>query len=319
MRIVFFGTDDFAAKHLESLIDFYEVMACVIPPDQPKGRGMNIVFSRVKECALKNNIPVYQPPSLNDTAIIEQLKNLTADLFIVIAYGRILPSEILAIPKKGCLNVHPSLLPKYRGAAPINRVIIQGEKETGISIILMNALMDAGDIVAQTKISILPEDTSITLRTKMMGKGPGFLLETLKLFQENRCTLIKQDSKLVTLAPKLTKELGRIDWKNTASEIHDLVRGLLPWPSAYTFYQQKLLKILASEILELKNAQCQPADRGEVIEINKQGFVVAAGKGGLLVKHVHPQDARPMDAASFVRGCGLKVGYKFNPDFATEI
>ena len=309
MKIIFFGSDDFAVEHLKKFFTTkHKIVACVTPPDRPKGRGMKVAFSEVKECALKNNIPVLQPMSLKDISIVEELKNFVADLFIVIAYGRILPSKILSIPRICGLNVHASLLPKYRGAAPIHWAIIHGETETGISIIRMNPLLDAGDIVAQERIFIGPDDNSMILRTKLMQIGAKLLIKTIDALEKNQCTFLVQDSKLITLAPKLTKELGCIDWHKSAREIHNLVRGLLPWPTAYTFYQEKMLKILATEIVHLSNSKFQP---GEVIEIKKEGFVVGTGRDGLFVKDVHPSNSCSMDAASFVRGYQLQAGDKF--------
>jgi len=323
MKIIFFGSDDFAQTHLEALMDSsHEVVACVTQPDRPRNRGMKMAVSPIKECARKYNIPALQPENIKDPGLIKELQSFEADLFVVIAYGRILPIDILNIPKLYAINMHGSLLPKYRGAAPINWVIINGETETGLSIIKMNTAMDAGDILAQRTVVILPEDTSATLRAKMMQEGAGFLLETVDNIaganlcvrpnqgQTHRSAPTKQDENHVTYAPKLTKELGCIDWNKSIVEIHNLVRGLLPWPSAYTFYEDKQLKILHTEIVQQQNqGSLQP---GEVVEINPQGFCVAAGNSGVcLVKEVQLAGSKRMDAASFVRGHHMEVGFQF--------
>ena len=322
MRIIFFGSDDFAAAHLKYLFESKQnVVACVAPPDKAKGRGMKVSFSAVKECALKNNVKIFQPETLSirqeaqdsappllkgagaprDSQIFADLKSLNPDLFIVIAYGKLLPQNILDIPSKFCINLHASLLPKYRGAGPINWAIINDEKQTGLSVIKMSSQMDAGDILAQMPLKIDAQETAVTLRKTMMEVGPQFLVETIQAIKENRHQLKPQNEKAVTLAPKLTKELGQIDWTKSAEEIRNLIRGLLPWPTAYTFYEGKILKILKAQVVEKSG---QP---GEIVEINSNNFVIATGKKSLLVEEVHLQDARPMDTASFLRGHKLKV------------
>ena len=307
MRIVFFGSDDFAARHLESIFKSgHPIVGCVTPCDKPKGRGMKIVTSPVKEWALQKGIQVFEPDRLQNLEIRTQLKALKADLFIVIAYGKLLPKEILSLPSKLCINLHASLLPKYRGAAPIAWAIINGEKETGLSVIQMNPRMDAGDILSQTRLKISPDDTTLTLRKKMMDVSPTFLLETIQMIDEGRCKAKSQDEKAVTFAPKLTKELARIDWQKSADEIRNLIRGLFPWPTACTFYKGKMLKILQADVVD--SDVHHPS--GHVMECHSKGFVVSTGKKSLLIKDVHLESSRPMDAVSFIRGHRLKVGEK---------
>ena len=307
MNIIFFGSDDFAAAHLLSLMNSkHKVLACVTQPDRPKGRGMKVVVSPVKECAQTHKIPLLQPSSLKDRSFIEGIKDLQSDLFVVVAYGQFLPPEVLNIPSFGAVNVHASLLPKYRGAAPINWALINGEQETGISIMKINEEMDAGDILVQSKTTIDREETAVTLRAKMIKQGPDVLLKTINGLE--KCTPKAQDDGLVTFAPKLTKELGHIQWTKQAQEIHNSVRGLLPWPGAYTFYKGKLLKILETEVIEEDFSKNEP---GEVSEISKEGIVVSTGNNGLLMKKVHLQDSKPMDAHSFVIGHEVEVGYTF--------
>ena len=308
MNIIFFGSDDFALAHLEALIaSGNNVVGCVTQPDKAKNRGMKIVISPIKECALKNNIKVFQPEDLKDQEFISALKKNNAELFVVIAYGKFLPGELIDMPQYGAINVHGSLLPKYRGAAPINRAIINGEVETGITIIKINSEMDAGDILSSRKIAILPKDTSATLREKMMCLGQKLLIETLEGLEKGTLEDQVQIQAEATFAPKLTKESGRIDWNKSAAQINNLVRGLQPWPGAYTFLNEKALKILSAEIVEGSGVP------GEVIEIRCEGFVVAAAQGSLLVKQVHFQDSKPMDTPSFMRGHKIEVGYKFKP------
>jgi len=251
MKIIFFGSDDFANAHLESLIaSDHIISACVTQPDRPKGRGMKVVQSPIKTCAVKNNIEVLQPNDIKTSSFEEQLKNFNTDLFVVIAYGRILSLSILDIPGMGAINVHASLLPKYRGAAPINWAIINGEKETGLTIIKINPQMDAGDILSQANFKIGSEDTSISIRAKMLKEGPSLLLSTVKTLRKGEIKARKQDERKVTLAPKLTKEMGLIQWDKPAGDIHNLTRGLLPWPSAYTYFKGKMLKVLSTEVVK---------------------------------------------------------------------
>jgi len=325
LKIIFFGSDDFAEVHLDYLMfSSHEVLACVTQPDRARGRGMKMLPSPIKACALKNDIPVLQPDNVKDEDLVEALKAYGADLFVVIAYGRILPEKILSIPRLGSVNVHGSLLPKYRGAAPINWAIINGETESGLSIIQMNTAMDAGDILAQKKITIFPEDTSLTLRAKMMQEGPEFLVETIDKFCRDAkfCVGTVQDASAISLAPKLTKKFGHMSWDKSVEEIHSLVRGLLPWPSAFTFYKGQQLKILDIEIVKAQEGEAVQKDfqPGEVIEINKKGFLVATapqkstpgiGNGTCLIKEVQLAGGKRMDAASFVRGHKLEVGFCF--------
>ncbi len=307
MKIIFFGSDDFALAHLESLVGSeHEVLACVTQPDRPKGRGMKVMVSPIKEYAQAKNIPVCQPTDLTDDAFVKELRELSGDLFVVIAYGQFLPAEVLDMPPSGAINVHPSLLPKYRGAAPINWAIINGDKEAGISIIKMNEKMDAGDVLAQLRVPIEGEETAVTLRAKMTEQGASFLLDTVAGLKG--CSAKVQDASQVTFAPKLTKELGLIEWTKSAQEICNLVCGLIPWPAAYTSYNGKLLKVLEAPVAGRDFDLQAP---GVVLEVSKSGIVVATGDGNLLIKKVHLQDSKPMDAHSFVIGHKIAVGYRF--------
>ncbi|MCK5580976.1 MAG: methionyl-tRNA formyltransferase [Candidatus Omnitrophica bacterium] len=306
MRIVFFGSDDFAAVNLEKLIALkYDVVACVTQPDRPKGRGMKVRVSPIKQLARENNIEVSQPEDIKDNAFQDQLKSFDAGLFVVIAYGKILPAEVLDIPNICAINVHGSLLPKYRGAAPVNWAIIHGDIETGVSVIKMNEKMDAGDILWQERIAIEEEDTSATLRVKMARLSADALLRAIDSLEKGDCVMRVQDENQVSFAPKIMKDFGHIDWTQPAMDIHNLVRGLLPYPAAYTYYNNKRLKVLETCVRKKEdNLQRE----GEVIEITKEGVVVSCGKGALVLKRVHLESAKPMDAKSFVLGHKMTSG-----------
>ncbi len=312
MKIIFFGSDDFAKVSLEALkASEHDVVACVTQPDKPKGRGMALTMPPIKEFAGRHDIPVFQPTNLKEVHVIESLKEFQSDLFVVIAYGRILPIEVLSIPYLCCMNVHGSLLPKYRGAAPINWAIINGDRETGVSIIKMNTHMDAGDIFAQTKIKIDPSDTAVSLRARMADLGARLLLKTIDSLEKNAYTLTVQDSAQVSLAPKLTKELGMIVWNKKAEDIHNLIRGLLPWPSAYTRYKGKMLKILEAEVLDA-DVSLKNFEPGEISSVDKAGFTVACADKGLLIKKVQPEAGKVMTVKDFLAGHKLKSGERLD-------
>lgn len=308
MRIVFFGSDDFAAAHLKSLIEAgKEVVGCVTQPDRPKGRGMQMSVSPLKSLAIEHNIPVLQPASLQDADFIAQLSALDVALFVVIAYGKLLPQDVLDIPDIYTINVHPSLLPRYRGAAPINWAIINGDAVTGISIIRLNVKMDAGDVIAQTEMNIEPRDTAVTLRARMVLIGAKLLLETIDNIGDQQIKPQPQDSSCVSLAPKLSKELGAINWKDqTAMQIHNLVRGLLPWPTAYTTYGGKVIKLLHTEYAGGHTDHRS----GEVIHIDKAAITVAAKSGTVSICALLPASSKAMSADEFVRGYHVQVGQK---------
>ena len=309
MNIIFFGSDDLAHKNLEALIaSDHKVLACVTPPDRPKGRNLALCPPVTKDLAVKASVPVLQPPDLKDKEFLRTLRAFQPDLFVVIAYGRILTDEILSMPKFFSINVHTSLLPRYRGAAPIQHAIMNGEEETGLTIIRMNAKLDEGDIIAQKTIRIDDEDNAVSLKEKMKEESPAFFLETLAGIERGEVSFTKQDPAKATLAPKLTKEAGRIDWAQEAQVIHDHVRGLVPWPNAYTFVDGKMLKILHTKVVALEHLEGAP---GEVLAILKDGFVVRAGRGAVLIKKVHLESSRLMDAQSFISGHKMSVGFRF--------
>lgn len=313
MNIVFFGSDDFALVSLERLFRSQSrILACVTQPDKPKGRGMKVRPSVIKEFALKNKIPVLQPDFLRYDEVIEQLKAFQADLFIVIAYGKLIPPEILALPKIFCVNVHGSLLPKYRGAAPINWAILNGDKKTGVTVMKLNEMIDAGEIISQREMDIADEDTALTLRTKMAQVGAELLEETVRSIETKKFKLTKQDLSKVTYASKLTRELGIIKWNEKAQTIHNLVRGLLPWPAAFTYFKGKRLKVLETHMKDDKLAPgITGVKSGTVLRIGKEGILVAASDRTILITKVHYEDSKPMGAHSFAMGHRLAQGHCF--------
>lgn len=305
MNIVFFGTSKFAVPNLKKLIaSNHKVLAVVTQPDRKKGRHLKLSISPIKETALKNNIRLWQPELLDDN-FINELKKLKADLFIVIAYGRILKKEVLEVPLIYSINLHASLLPKYRGAAPINWAIINGEAKTGVTIIKMNEKMDEGDIISSKEADILPEDNSFTLDEKLSEIGAKLLSETLGVIEKRKEKFIKQDSKKASYAKKLNKEDGLIDWKKSAFEIHNKVRGTLPWPGAHTIFNGKILKILETELLKEKIGK-----PGEAVKAEGE-LIIGAGNGSLKILELQLEAGKKMDASSFMRGHDVSKGVFF--------
>jgi methionyl-tRNA formyltransferase len=308
MKIVFFGSDDFAAAHLLTMFELkHDIVACVTPPDQAKGRGMALTTSPVAALARARDCPVLQPTSLREVSIVESLTVWHADLFVVIAYGRLLPRSVLDVPRLGAVNVHGSLLPRYRGAAPINWAILNGDKQTGISVIHMNERMDAGDVLGQSVVDIGEEDTAVELRRSMMIAGQKLLSEVLDQIRRGAVVHTPQDDARATLAPKLTKGMGLIDWQVGAEAISCQIRGLQPWPGAFTYCHGKSVKVLSARMV-LSEGFGTP---GEILEIQKDGMLIATGKGTLLVSRVHPADSKPMDAVDFVNGQRIRPGFVF--------
>jgi len=311
MRIIFFGSDDFAAAHLEALVSSgHRVLACVTGPDKPRGRGMKMTVPLIKQMAQDRKILCLQPLSLKGADIAGTLKSYEADIFVVVAYGRLLTQEILDIPKMFCMNVHGSLLPKYRGAAPVNWAIFNGDKETGVTIQKMALALDAGDIIAQEAMVINDDENAAQLRKRMAVVGSNLLIKVLEKLPSAQFSLRPQDETQVTLAPKLTKEMGKIDWKKPARFIMDQVRGLQPWPGAYTYYDGKMLKITQVQVSTEDRGQFLP---GEVISIGKNGFYMACLDQALLIKEVQPEAGRVMPASSFAAGNKIAAGLSLGP------
>jgi methionyl-tRNA formyltransferase len=309
IKIIFFGSDDFAAVHLEHLLSSgHEVLCCVTGPDKAQGRGMRLSVPLIKKIALEHKIPCLQPLTLKSSDIIDSLKSFGADIFVVVAYGRLLTQEILDIPKIFCMNVHGSLLPKYRGAAPVNWAILNGEKETGVTIQKMALALDAGDIIAQEVMSISDNENAAQLRKRMAQVGAKLLVKVLDQQPMGRFLLSPQDKGRMSWAPKLTKEMGLINWNSHSQSIFNQVRGLQPWPGAYTFYNGKMIKITQAEISNEDTAKSTP---GQVLNVNKNGFHVACSKGALLIKELQPEAGKVMPASSFAAGYKVMTGTSF--------
>jgi len=310
MKIVFFGSSEFAVPSLKMLLGSqHRVSTVVTQPDRKKGRNLKTQPTPLKNALTSKDIPIHQPETIKNAATVKYLKSLSADLFVVVAFGQILPEEILSIPKFYSINLHASLLPKYRGAAPINWAVIKGEAKTGLSIIRMTEKMDAGDIILQRKVPIESEDTSDTLQHKLAELGGVLLLDAVRFIEMDKITFKRQSQRAVTFAPKLKKEDGAIDWQKNAKEIHNQIRGLLPWPGAFTFLDKKMLKIWKSETL---NASQKP-EPGKITDIRNDGFIVGCGKNYLIIKEVQIEGKKRMSAVDFVRGFReLEKGTSFN-------
>lgn len=301
MKVVFMGTPDFAVPCLQKLIDEkYYIAAVVTQPDRPKGRGKKMVAPPVKELAEKYNIPVFQPEKVRNPEFIEVLRSIAPDLIVVIAFGQILPKEILDIPTYGCINVHGSLLPKYRGAAPIQWAIINGEKITGVTTMFMDEGMDTGDMILKKEIFIEPEYTAGDLHNIMAPVGAELLKETLNELIRGNIKREKQDENEATYAPMLKKENGLIDWSQPSYKIVNLIRGLSPWPSAYTFYKDQMIKIWKAEVYD-KIYEFNAI--GEIVEVIKnKGLIVKTGDSSLLITEIQAPNGKRMTVEEYLRG-----------------
>lgn len=310
MRIVYMGTPDFAVAALEAIIAAgHQVVAVVTQPDKEKGRGKAISMSPVKECALKNNIEVFQPVKLrNNPEAVEQLRSYNADMFVVAAFGQILTEEVLNMPKYGCINIHASLLPAYRGAAPIQWAILDGLKETGVTIMQMDKGIDTGDILMQETLTIEPDDTGESLFDKLSVLGAKAIVRAIPLIEEGSLAPQKQDDSLSNYAKMLNKEMGKINWEEDACKIERYVRGLNSWPSAFSFINGKQLKIWKSEVAD----EVTPGNNltGTIVAIDRKSFSVACGTGILRVLEVQLEGKKRMDVDAFARGYEIKVGDK---------
>ncbi|CDZ24407.1 Methionyl-tRNA formyltransferase [[Clostridium] cellulosi] len=303
MRIIFMGTPEFAVASLDRIVkDGHEVAAVFTQPDRPKGRGYHLTPPPVKVMAQNYGIPVYQPTTLKDEETIQIIKDINPDCIVVVAYGRILPESVLNIPRLGCINVHASLLPKLRGAAPIQWSIINGETETGITTMFMAKGLDTGDMILKAKCDIGPDETFGELHDKLMVMGAETLSKTLTLLEQGKAPREKQDDSLATYAPMIDKNSTLIDWNKSAQEIHNLVRGLNPSPSAYTLFNGLKFKIISSK---LHNTESDKTP-GSVVSVSEEGFVIACGDGKtLLVKEVQAQGGKKMTAAAYANGHGV--------------
>jgi methionyl-tRNA formyltransferase len=298
LRIIFMGTAELSCASLEKLAsgERFSVIAVVTQPDKPKGRDLKLQFSPVKILAEKLGLKILQPAKARDEKFISELRGLKPDLIVVVAYGQILPQSILDLPKFGCMNVHTSLLPKYRGASPIQSAILNGETETGVTIMKMDANLDSGEILSQRKIPILPEDDSQTLHDKLAKLGADLLAETIPDFVAGKIPPQPQNNSEATYTTKIKKEDGKIDWNLSAQEILNRLRAFTPWPGAFTFLDRKLLKIWKMEIAE------GSGKAGKILSAEKNGIVVACGKNALQILELQLEGGRRMSAQEFLAG-----------------
>ena len=307
MRVVFMGTPEFAVPCLQKLIDCgHDVRGVFTQPDKPQGRKMILTAPPVKQLALENNIPVYQPLKMKDGTALEMLKEADPELVIVVAYGKILPKEILEYPKYGCINIHASLLPELRGAAPIQWSVINGLKKTGVTSMQMDEGLDTGDMLLKGELEIGENDTAGEMHDKLSVIGAEILEKTIDLLLENKLNPEKQDHEKFTYAPMLSKELSPINWNLTADEVHNKIRGLSPWPSATAVLNGKKVKIHRSV-----RVSCKGASAGEIVETGKQ-LIVSCGDGECIeILNIQAEGKKAMSAVDFMRGNPLNIGDKF--------
>jgi methionyl-tRNA formyltransferase len=309
MRVVFIGTGEIGLPSLQALLESknVSVSAVVTQPDKPVGRSQKVTASPVKTLAFKYHLPIYQPEDINVPAVAAQLKYLKPDVFVVCAYGQILKKQVLGLPAKACLNIHASLLPKYRGASCIQGALLNGDRTTGITVIWMDEGLDTGDVLVQDTLSIGRRETAGTLHDRLAALAPSVLLKGLDLIARGKAARTKQDPAKASYVKKLSKENGHIDWSRPQMAIDRHIRAMTPWPSAYSWIpeqgDQKMLKIFGTIIS--KRAKGKP---GEVVRVDKHGILVAAGEGGLLLREVQIEGRKRMHAAEFARGYNLPVG-----------
>ena len=308
MKVVFMGTPDFSVGALEAILAAgHQVPAVVTQPDKAKGRSDSLQYPPVKECALAHGLTVFQPERVKRPEAVDRLRTYEADVFIVAAFGQILSREILDLPPYGCLNIHASLLPRYRGASPIQHVIIDGEERTGITIMQMDAGIDTGDILYQKEIPIDRQDTYQSLYGKLTALGGETVVEALEMLRQGALIPRKQTEEESCYAPLITKEMGRIDFSRDAFSIERLIHGMNPWPSAYTSYQGKQLKIWEALAREEEGTAPEP---GTIVSVGRQDFTVATGRGLLQVLEVQLAGKKRMSARDFLLGMRLVPGEK---------
>ena len=317
MRVIFMGTPEFSVGTLETLVEAgHEVVLAVTQPDKPKGRGKEMQFTPVKEAAIRHQIPVYQPVKVREKACVEVLKSYEADVIVVIAFGQILPKSILELTPYGCINVHASLLPKYRGAAPIQWSVIDGEKVSGVTTMQMDEGLDTGDMILKKEVILDEKETGGSLHDKLAEAGAALCVETLKRLEEGTAPAEKQGETTTDYAKMLTKQMGEIDWKQPAEKIERLIRGLNPWPSAYTYWNQKVMKIWLAdteadergEKEKMASEEAKHPEPGTITAVAKDRFSVQTGEGLLTVLELQIQGKKRMDAGAFLRGYQIKAG-----------
>lgn len=308
MRAVFMGTPDFSVPVLEAMVNAgHQIAGVVTQPDKPKGRGKAVAFSPVKEAALKYGLPIYQPVKVRDPEFVKVLRKLAPEVIVVVAFGQILSREILELPRYGCVNVHASLLPMYRGASPIQHVILNGEKETGVTTMMMDTGIDTGDMLLKTVIPIDEKETGGSLHDKLAKAGGPLLIETLDQLSRGTAVRIPQEGE-TCYAGMLTKAMGRMDFTRSAEELERQVRGLYPWPGAYTSVNGKTLKVFRASVSDEESGR----EPGRVVQIAEKGFCVQTGKGLLQIEEVQLEGKKRMEAEAFLRGysldCDTKLG-----------
>jgi methionyl-tRNA formyltransferase len=308
VKIIFAGTPDFAASALEALlVNQYDVIAVLTQPDRPAGRGMHLTHSPVKKLALQHNINVMQPNSLKTEEVQQQLLMLQADVMVVAAYGLILPLEVLRIPQYGCLNIHASLLPRWRGAAPIQRAILAGDEETGITIMQMDQGLDTGAMLLKKTCAIAEKDTAKSLHDKLANLGAQAIIETLDKLKQGTLIETKQDSALATYAAKLVKSEAELNWNQDATELLKKIRAYNPVPTAFSTLNGAVIKIWEAEL-----ANHRQHEAGTIMEVSKQGILIACGNGSLNLKILQRPNGKALPASQFIQGFEIKSGDKFN-------
>ncbi|GAA0683516.1 MAG: methionyl-tRNA formyltransferase [Clostridium cadaveris] len=305
MKIVFMGTPDFAVPSLETLINKFDVKAVFTQPDRPKGRGKKLSMSAVKECALKYELPIYQPIRLkNDEECINIIKSIEPDFIVVVAFGQLLTKEILDIPKYGCINLHGSLLPKYRGAAPINFSIMNGEKVSGNTTMLMDIGLDTGDMLLKDEVEIKEDMTAGELYDELMSRGGDLLVRTLEGLYNGTIKPIAQNDDESTYASKLDKTMAKIDWTKSSLDIHNQIRGMNPFPVAYTTYKDKMMKIYKSVVVSNNSLK----EAGTILKADKSGILVKTGSDALLIEEVQFPNGKPMKVKDYMNGNTIEEG-----------
>lgn len=307
IRIVYMGTPDFAVEPLEAIIKAgYEVAAVVTQPDKQKGRGKEVKMTPVKVCALRHGIPVFQPVKIKEPEAVAELEKYQADLFVVAAFGQLLSEEILNMPEYGCINIHASLLPAYRGAAPIQWAVLNGEKESGVTIMQMDKGLDTGDMLLKRSVELSPKETGDSLHDKLMRLGAELIVEALPKLEKGELVPEKQKDELSSYAKKLTKAMGQIDWSKDAVSLERWIRGLNSWPSAYTFFGGKTLKIWEAQVTEENGAQ--KAEPGQVVSVSRESFTVACGQGELQILSLQLEGKKRVSTREFLLGYQVEPG-----------
>lgn len=339
MKVIFMGTPDFAVGTLEALLEAgHEVTLAVTQPDKPKGRGKSMQFPPVKEAALAHGIEVYQPRKVREPECVEYLKGYQADIIVVVAFGQILPKEILAMPRYGCINVHASLLPKYRGAAPIQWAVINGEAVSGVTTMRMDEGLDTGDMILKEEVELLPQETGGSLFERLSEIGAKLCVRTLAAIQEGTATYTPQDHGAATHTKIIKKQLGEIDWNKSAEELERLVRGLNPWPSAYTYLNKKTLKVWKASVVKKGHTDSTETEKtfqepyeesadsstsskdgmangaGTVAAVSKDGMAIQTGQGLLLLEEVQLEGKKRMMTDAFLRGFPVEVGTRLGKE-----